>query len=39
MSKRKSGRVAAKLKEFWTNNPVLANGLTIAPVVIATVYL
>lgn len=39
MSKRKSGRVAEKLKEFWTNNPVLAKGLTIAPVVVATVYL
>ncbi len=32
-------RFFAKLREFWTNNPVLINGLTLAPVAVAAIYL
>ncbi len=32
-------RFFAKLQEFWTNNPVLVNGLTLAPVAVAAIYL
>ena len=34
-----SHRFFAKLREFWTNNPVLVNGLTLAPVAVAAIYL
>ena len=32
-------RLFTKITEFWTNNPVLVNGLTIAPVAVAAIYL
>lgn len=41
MSNRTKGehRFFAKLREFWSNNPVLVNGLTLAPVAVAAIYL
>lgn len=32
-------RFFTKLQEFWSNNPVLVNGLTLAPVAVAAIYL
>lgn len=39
MAKKHKNRFLAKVKEFWTANPVLVNGLTLAPVVVAAIYL
>ncbi|MFA9379718.1 MAG: Rnf-Nqr domain containing protein [Acetanaerobacterium sp.] len=41
MAKGSTGlhRFTAKVREFWTNNPVLVNGLTLAPVAVAAIYL
>ncbi len=42
MAKNSHGRLnrfGSKLQEFWTNNPLLVNGLTIAPVAVASIYL
>lgn len=29
----------SKLREFWSNNPLLVNGLTLAPAAVAAIYL
>lgn len=41
MTKKKGGkhRLRAKLREFWTANPILVNGLTLAPAAVAAIYL
>lgn len=39
MAKKHKNRFLAKVREFWSANPVLVNGLTLAPVVVAAIYL
>ncbi|SDN01733.1 Rnf-Nqr domain containing protein [Acetanaerobacterium elongatum] len=39
MAKKRKNRFLMKVREFWSANPVLVNGLTLAPVAVAAIYL